>query len=174
MWGCLSSLGLIPEDLYKARPHLYMYTEMDSCSVCHMLCSSSLASFIVGAWEKQLCNFVTSSSSEKLLQDNITCLTAPADFLNNSILNPLLLALHAWSTSSIQSLKVCLFVPSKVLIDVNIESFDLSLLTLVNSWKASCCILWLAAIISRDLDGMLANSINVALRSWPGIDPSID
>ena len=24
MWGCLSSLGLIPEDLYKAQPHLYM------------------------------------------------------------------------------------------------------------------------------------------------------
>ena len=24
MWGCLSSLGLIPEDLYKAWPHLYM------------------------------------------------------------------------------------------------------------------------------------------------------
>ena len=24
MWGCLSSLGLIPEDLYRARPHLYL------------------------------------------------------------------------------------------------------------------------------------------------------
>ena len=23
-WMCLSSLGLIPEDLYKAQPHLYM------------------------------------------------------------------------------------------------------------------------------------------------------
>ena len=23
-WGCLSSLGLIPEDLYNAWPHLYM------------------------------------------------------------------------------------------------------------------------------------------------------
>ena len=23
-WGCLSSLGKIPEDLYKAHPHLYM------------------------------------------------------------------------------------------------------------------------------------------------------
>ena len=139
-----------------------------------MLRSSSLASFIVGAWEKQLHNFVTSSSSERLLQDNITCPTAPADFLNNSVLNPLLLALHAWLTSSIQSSKVCLFCTIEGLIDVNIESFDLSLLTLVNSWKVSCCILWLAAIISRDLDWILANSINVALRSWPGIDPSVD
>ena len=147
---------------------------MDSCSICHMLHSSSLASFIVGAWEKQLCNFVTNSSSEKLLQDNITCLTAPADFLNNSVLNPLLLALQAWSTLSIQSSKVCLLVPSKVLIAVNIESFDLSLLTLVSSWKASCWLLWLVAIISKDLDWMLANSIRVALRSWPGMDPSID
>ena len=130
-----------------------------------MFCSSSLASFIMGAWEKQLRNLVTSSSSERLLQDNITCLTAPADFLNSSVLNPLSLALHAWSTSSIQSSNFCLFVPSKVLMDVNMESLDLSLLTLVNSWKASCCVHWLAAIISSDLDWMLANSINVALRS---------
>ena len=137
----------------------------DSCSICHILRSSSLASFIMEAWEKQLRNLVTSSSSEKLSQDRITCLTALADFLNNSVLNLLLLALHAWSTSSIQSSKFCLFVPSKDLMDVNIESLDLSLLTLVNSWKASCCVLWLVAIISRDLDWILANSINVALRS---------
>ena len=147
---------------------------MDSCSICHMLRSSSLASFIIGAWEKQLRNFVTNSSSEKFLQDKITCLTAPADFLNNSVLNPLLLALQAWSILLIQSLKVCLLVPSKVFIAVNIESLDLSLLTLVNSWKASYWILWLAAIISRVLDWMFANSIRVALRSWPGADPSID
>ena len=59
-------------------------------------------------------------------------------------------------------------------IAVNIESFDLSLLTLVSSWKASCWLLCLAAIISRDLDWILANSINVMLRSWPGMDPSVD
>ena len=99
---------------------------MASCSICHMLCSSSLASFIVGVWEKQLYNFVTNSSSEKLLQDNITCLTAPADFLNSSVLNPLLLALQDWSTSSIESSNDCLLVPSKVFIAVNIESLDLS------------------------------------------------
>ena len=138
---------------------------MDSCSICHMLHSSSLALFIVRAWEKQLRSFVTNSSSERLLQDSITCLTAPADFLNNSVLNPLLLALHAWSTSSIQSSKICLLEPLKILIAVNIESFDLSLLTLISSWKASCWLLWLAAIISRDLDWIFANSINVALRS---------
>ena len=84
---------------------------------------------------EQLHNLVTNSSSEKLSQDSITCLTAPADFLNNSVLNPLLLALQAWLTSLIQSSNICLFVPSKVLMAVNIESLGLSLLTLASSGK---------------------------------------
>ena len=37
--------------------------------------------------------------------------------------------------------------------------------------KYFCWLLWLAAIISRDLDWLLASSINVVFRSWPGMDP---
>ena len=151
-----------------------MYTDTDSCSICLMFHNSSLASFIVGAWEKQLLSFVTSSSSVNSSQDKTTCHTAPVDFLKISVLKSLLLALQAWSISSIQSSKACLFVPSKILIEVNIASFALSLLALVSSWNASCWLLWLAAIISRDLDWIFASSINVALRSWPGMDPRGD
>ena len=139
-----------------------------------MFRSSSLASFIIGAWEKQLRNFVTNSLSDRLSHERITCLTAPADFLNNSVLKPQLLALQAWLTSSIQSSKCCLFVPSKVLMDENIESLDLSLLTLASYWNASCWLLWLAAIISIDLDWIFANSIRVALRSWREKPPKGD
>ena len=93
-----------------------MYTNTDSCSICVMFCNSSLASFIVGAWEKQLLSFVTSLSSVNSSQDKTTCRTAPADFLKISVLKSLLLALQAWLILLIQSSKACLFVPSKILI----------------------------------------------------------
>ena len=38
--------------------------------------------------------------------------------------------------------------------------------------EACCWLLWLAAIISSDLDCMLASSIRVMLKSCPGIDPN--
>ena len=135
---------------------------------------SAIPSFIVGVWEKQLLNFATSSLSISSSQDRITCLTAPLDFLKSSVLKPLLLAQQAWLTSSIQSSKACLLVPSKNFSEVNIESFALSLLALVSSWNASCWFLWLAAIISSDLDWIFASSINVALRYWPWMDCRVD
>ena len=151
-----------------------MYTETDLCSICLMLLSSSLASFIIGAWEKQLLSFAINSSTVSSSQDSITHHTAHVDFLKTSVLKSLSLTLQAWSTSSIQSLKACLFLPLNILIESNIISFDLSLLALVSPWKASCWLLWLVAIISKDLDCILASSINVALRSWSRIDPKGD
>ena len=141
-----------------------------------MFLRSSLASFIVGAWEKQLRNFVTNSSSEKLSQDSITCLTAPADFLNNSVLNPLLLALQAWLTSSIQSSKCCLLVPSKVLMAVNIESLDFIFTYPCQFLETLLCLASLAGChhFPSTLIEYLPISISVALRSWPGNAPKGD
>ena len=78
---------------------------MDSCSFCLMFLSSSLASFIVGASEKQLLNLVSSALSERYLQDITTHLTAPVNFLMISVLKSCSLTQQAWSISSIQSLK---------------------------------------------------------------------
>ena len=149
----------------RALPHLYIYTDTDSCSSCFMFHNSSLASFIVDACEKQILSFVTSSLSVSSLQDRTTCCMAPVDFLKILILKSQSLTLQAWSILLIQSSKACLFLPSKTFIEVNIASFALSLLALVSSWKASGWLFWLAAIISNDLDCMLASSINVVLRT---------
>ena len=68
---------------------------------------------------------------------------------------------------------VCL-CHQKLWFEVKIVSFALSLLALFSSWITSCWLLWLAAIISRNLGWIFASSINVALRSWPGMDPRGD
>ena len=135
-----------------------------------MFLSSSLASFMVGTTKKQLLNLASSASSERFLQAITTCLTASVDFLIISVLKSWLLTQQAWSILLIQSSKIYLSLPSLLLILATIASFALSLLALINSWKASCWLLWLA-IISKDLDCILANFINVALKSGPGIEP---
>ena len=89
------------------------YTDTDSCSSCFMFHNSSIASFIVGAWEKQLLNFVISSSSVSSLQDRTTSCTAPVDFLKISVLKSRSLTLQVWSISSIQSSKHVCFCHQK-------------------------------------------------------------
>ena len=144
----------------------------DSLSFCLIFLSSSLAWFMVGASEKLDLSLNKSWSSVHLSLVMTTLCTAPVDFFMILVLKSHPLILHAWLISSIQSSNCHLSVPSHVLIEANIASFALSLLALVSSLKASCWLLWLATMISSDLDCMLARSISVVLRSWPGMEPS--
>ena len=144
---CQVRFLMIGRELSRSITYILIQTH---APVASCFCSSSLASFIVGAWEKQLFNFATSSLSVSSSQDKTTCCTASADFLKISVLKSLLLALQAWLISLIQSSKTCLFVPSKILMGVNIASFALSLLALVSSWNASY---WLLLAGSHHLQG---------------------